>query len=174
MKTALQEKIPALLAISSLLFIFTIGCASLPPEKSPGKIPPDKKVTIKLERANVNYARIGGSMAVSFGKDIVIHVPDEWESTDGWTVFSKAWFNDKAVFTIPAGEYEVKLDSTYRIWFLCIPLGKKRLGTGRTSSYKFEPGSKYKLFVFYEENKGYRSITKKLGLSRIEKVDSFN
>ena len=162
-------KIPLL-----LIAIISFGCASLPDAKAPsfGSLSKDKRVTIKLERVNKKmseWALFGDNSSIRFGKDINVHIPDEWENTEGGFFTKTVDFNNKAKFEIPPGNHSIRVYILYRN--PSPPFTKKRLMV-KTSDYNFEPGGKYKIYLFWQVRKLYGSMSYNIRIARIEKVDS--
>jgi hypothetical protein len=90
----------------------------------------------------VPYKAPEGSAAVSFDDACIVYIDSSWETRETKKGY---WFNDRAVFNVPAGEYNVCIHK------LVTAAGHKHFESCLTDrTVEFKRGGKYELFIYYE------------------------
>lgn len=162
-----------MLFLSLVLLIFS-GCASFPSLPNPPKVCDKSKcATFKLMRTNKHWWGMGDYAALLFGGRYSVRFSDDWEkSNGGWTIFTKkVKFNDKAIFSLPAGMYNNVVFIVNTPFLSGIP-GPLMV---RHNRIDVKPGANYEIWLSVDYDKGFQGAGgyMKISIDRIVEVKSF-
>jgi hypothetical protein len=158
------------------MILFLSGCASLPKEPPfPDKCVSNQCATFKLMRVNkaeLGENRLGNDSMIRINGKYGIYIPKKWENFRGGFAAGNAYyyFNDDAVFSLPAGTYDIEflvaigLESTPR--------------SDAVPAFKAKAGAKYEIWVYFintSRNISYNKmiITRGLKIMKIVEVTDF-
>lgn len=160
--------------ISIAITVFA-GCASLPkvPELS-GDCTPGKCATFKLMRVNkaeLGENRLGNDSMIRLNGTTGVYIPKKWENFKSGFAAGNAYyyFNDDAVFSIPAGTYDIE--------FLVSLSFESEPRSNTVPAFKARAGAKYEIWVYFintSRKTSYNEITITRGLKIIKIVEVTN
>lgn len=161
-------------AFAIALALTSIGCASFPQlPDAPLNSPDAQTATFRLMRTNKNQYGMGGCSGLAFGDDYGVKIRKDWEDFNWAFLASDAQkkFNDKAVFTVPAGTYDVTLVANAPVWN-----GIKGL-TSTLPGITVKPGAKYEVWATYAYSEspsgGMIELSLRMRLDKIIEVSEF-
>jgi len=155
-----------------VVFLTFAGCASLPklPEVS-GGCTPDKCATFKLMRVNkaeLGENRLGNDSMIRLNGKNGIYITKKWENFRGGFAAGNAYyyFNEDAVFTLPAGIYDIE--------FLVSLAFESAPRSDLVPAFKAKAGAKYEIWVYFintSKNISYNTMTITRGLKILKIVE---
>ena len=162
--------------IISIMILFLSGCASLPKEPPfPDKCVSDQCATFKLMRVNkaeLGENRLGNDSMMRINAKYGIYIPKKWENFRGGFAAGNAYyyFNDDAVFSLPAG--------TYVMEFLVSLAFESAPRSDAVPAFQAKAGAKYEIWVYFintSRNISYNkmTITRGLKIMKIVEVTKF-
>ena len=159
-----------------MMVLFIPGCASLP--KLPAfteKCSSDQCATFKFMRVNkaeLGENRLGNDSMIRLNGKYGIYIPKKWENFRGGFSAGSAYyyFNDNAVFSVPAGTYDIE--------FLVAVGFESGPRSDRIQGFKAKAGAKYEILVYFINSSRKRSyntieITRGLKILKISEVKEF-
>jgi hypothetical protein len=159
-----------------IMVLFIPGCATLP--KLPvftEKCSNDQCATFKLMRVNkaeLGENRLGNDSMIRLNGKAGIYIPKKWENFRGGFAAGNAYyyFNDDAVFSLPAGTYDIE--------FLVAVGFESGPRSDLVKGFKAKAGAKYELLVYFINSSRKRSydrieITRGLKILKISEVKEF-
>ncbi|GEM_PF-1539841 len=160
----------------SIMILFLSGCASLPKEPPfPDKCVPDQCATFKLMRVNkaeLGENRLGNDSMIRVNGKYGIYIPKKWENFKSGFAAGNAYyyFNDDAVFSLPAG--------TYVLEYLVSLAFESAPRSDAAPEFKAKAGAKYEIWVYFintSRNISYNRmrITRGLKIIKIVEVTNF-
>lgn len=162
--------------IIPVIMMALAGCASLPklPELS-ADCKPDKCATFKLMRVNkaeLGENRIGSDSMIRLNGNTGIYIPKKWENFRSGFAAGNAYyyFNDDAVFSVPAGNYVME--------FLVTISFESSPRIDAYPAFNAKAGAKYEIWVYFINTSrkisyNKMSITRGLKIIKIVEVTNF-
>lgn len=160
----------------SIMILFLSGCATLPKEPAfPDKCVSNQCATFKLMRVNkaeLGENRLGNDSMIRINGKYGIYIPKKWENfTPGFSSDSSYYyFNENAVFSVPAGTYDIE--------FLVAVGFESGPRSNVVKGFKANAGAKYEILIYFINSSRKRSyntieITRGLKILKISEVKEF-
>lgn len=164
------------LLLISVMILFLSGCASLPKEPPfPDKCVSNQCATFKLMRVNkaeLGENRLGNDSMIRINGKYGIYIPKKWENFKAgfWAGSAYYYFNDDAVFSLPAGNYVLE-------YLVAIGL-ESAPRSDAYRAFQAKAGAKYEIWVYFintSKKTSYNemTITRGLKIMKILEVTNF-